>query len=456
MSKLAIFGGTPIRSFDFPNRKSMGTEEQAAAKRVIESDILSGFVGAAGNFFNGGNEVRAFEKQWAEEYNFKHAISTNSWTTGLQVAIGAIGIEPGDEVICSPYTMSASATSVLFYGGIPVFADIDRDRYTLDPISIEKNITSRTKAILVVHLFGYPADMDAIMAIAKKYSLMVIEDAAQAPGVYYKNRPVGAIGDIGGFSLNFHKHIHTGEGGLLVTQNDDLALRSQLIRNHGENATEALGITDISNTIGSNYRFTEIQAAIAIEQFKKLKGFLDHRKVIGSYLTERLNGINGLTVQHIEEGSTHSYYMFPIRYNQEVFGISRNLFLRAVSAELPKPNYWDTTPLAEAYVKPLYLNPIYQQKIAIGKKGFPFNTNPGIVYNYSKGICPVTESLYEKELMLSPLVREGISINDISDFANAIEKVVENVLDLKNSELNKENNIEIYDAAKAIDHNVKK
>jgi perosamine synthetase len=456
MSKLAIFGGTPIRSDDFLNRKSMGAEEQAAAKRVIESDILSGFVGAAGNFFNGGKEVRAFEKQWADEYNFKHAISTNSWTTGLQVAIGAIGIEPGDEVICSPYTMSASATSVLFYGGIPVFADIDRDRYTLDPISIEKNITSRTKAILVVHLFGYPADMDTIMAIAKRHNLKVIEDAAQAPGVLYKNRPVGAIGDIGGFSLNFHKHIHTGEGGLLVTQNDDLALRSQLIRNHGENATEAYGVLDISNTIGSNYRFTEIQAAIAIEQFKKLKGFLDHRKIIGSYLTERLKGINGLTVQDIEEGSTHSYYMFPIRYNQEVFGISRNLFLRAVSAELPKPNYWDTTPLAEAYVKPLYLNPIYQQKIAIGKKGFPFNINPGVVYNYSKGICPVTESLYEKELMLSPLVREGISINDISDFADAIEKVVENVLDLKNSELNKTNNVEIYDAAKAIDDNVKK
>ena len=273
MSKLAILGGTPIRTIDFPNRKSMGREELEAAQRVLESDILSGFVGVAGNFFNGGSEVRSFENKWANDYGFKHAISVNSWTTGLQVAVGAIGIEPGDEVICSPYTMSASATSVLFYGGIPVFADIDRDRYTLDPKSVEEKITPRTKAILVVHLFGYPADMDAIMAIAKRHNLRVIEDAAQAPGVLYKNRPVGAIGDIGGFSLNFHKHIHTGEGGLLVTQNDDLALRSQLIRNHGENATEAYGVSDISNTIGSNYRFTEIQAAIAIEQFTKLKGF---------------------------------------------------------------------------------------------------------------------------------------------------------------------------------------
>ena len=355
MSELAILGGEPVRKAPFPNRKSMGKEEAAAATRVIESDVLSGFVGAAGKFFNGGVEVKEFEALWAKEYGFKHAISTNSWTTGLQVAVGAVGIEPGDEVICSPYTMSASATSVLFYGGIPIFADIDPNRYSINPLSIEKLITSRTKAILVVHLFGYPADMDSIMEIARRYNLKVIEDAAQSPGVYYKNRPVGAIGDIGGFSLNFHKHIHTGEGGMLVTNDDDIALRCQLIRNHGENATESYGVEDISNTIGSNYRFTEIQAAIGTEQFKKLKNFLEHREVLGKYLSDRLKGIKGLKIQELEEGTTHSYYMFPIRFDKSHFGVSRNLFLRAVSAELPKPNYWDTTPLAEAYVKPLYL-----------------------------------------------------------------------------------------------------
>ena len=131
--------------------------------------------------------------------------------------------------------------------------------------------------------------------------------------------------------------------GLLVTNNDDLALRSQLIRNHGENAIEAFGVNDISNTIGGNYRYTELQAAIAIEQFKKLQPLLDHRKVVGSYLSERLCDIEGLKIQEIEKGSTHSYYMYPIRFNKEVFGISRNLFLKAVSAELPKPKYWDTT-----------------------------------------------------------------------------------------------------------------
>lgn len=453
MCKLAILGGTPVRTRDFPNRISMGSEEKSAALRVLDTDVLSGFVGAAGKFFNGGKEVVEFENLWAQTYGFEHAISVNSLTTGLQTAAGAVGIEPGDEVICSPYSMSASATSVLFYGGIPVFADLDPNRFTLDPVSIERNITSRTKAILVVHLFGYPADMDAIMKIAARHKLRVIEDAAQAPGVYYKGKPVGTIGDIGGFSLNFHKHIHTGEGGLLVTNNDELALRCRLIRNHGENATEAYGVEDISNMIGSNYRFTELQAAIGIEQFKKLKGFLAHRAKLGHYLDNRLKSIPGLAIQQIESGSTHSYYMYPIRFDEEVVGVSRNRFLRAVAAELPKPKFWDTTPFAEGYVKPLYLNALYQKKIAIGKKGFPFNSNPGVTYDYPKGLCPVTEKLYEKELLLSPLVREGMGIEDIKDFADAIEKVVGGIRELMESS-NGPGSERLYDAVVAIDENV--
>ena len=453
-SKLAILGGSPIRKKKFKNRVSMGTEEIKAVNRVIKSDILSGFIASSGKFFNGGKEVREFEKTWAEMYGFDHAISVNSWTTGLQVCVGAIGIEPGDEVICSPFTMSASATCALFYGGIPVFADIDPERFSIDPNSIRKKISTRTKAIIVVHLFGYPADMDEIMAIAREHKLKVIEDAAQAPGVFYKGNPVGTIGDIGGFSLNFHKHIQTGEGGIVVTNNSKLALRSQLIRNHGENAVEDYNVEDISNTMGSNYRFSELHAAIGIEQLKKLKSILNHREKLGKYLNNRISAIPGLSSTRIENGSTHAYYMFPIKYDENYFGISRNLFLRAVSAELPKSNYWDTTPLAEGYIKPLYLSQLYQKKLAIGRSGFPFNFNEGITYNYNKGICPVSERLYEKELLITPLIREGIQIEDLKDFSDAIEKVINNIDFLKKSELNNLEEITLFDPLKAIEQNV--
>ena len=172
MNKLSILGGEPIRTRDFANRVSMTAAENGAAMRVLDSDVLSGFIAAAGKFFNGGSEVVNFENIWATKYGFENAISVSSWTAGLQIAMGAIGIEAGDEVICPPYTMSASATAALFYGGIPIFADIDPKRYTICPKSIESKITKYTKAIVVVHLFGLPADMDEIMKIARKYNFL--------------------------------------------------------------------------------------------------------------------------------------------------------------------------------------------------------------------------------------------------------------------------------------------
>ena len=451
MSKLAIFGGTPVRVRDFPNRVSMGEEEKKAALRVLESDVLSGFVGAHGKFFDGGHEVKRFENLWVKTYDFSHAISINSWTAGLQIAMGAIGIEPGDEVICPPYTMSASATAALFYGGIPIFADIDPVRYTICPKSIEQKITKYTKAIVVVHLFGLSADMDPIMDIARKYNLKIIEDAAQAPGATYKGVPVGAIGDIGGFSFNFHKHIHTGEGGLLVTNDANLALRSRLIRNHGENAAEEMGVKDFSNLIGGNYRFTELQAAIGSAQFQKLDIILNKRRALANHLSEKLHGIDGLSLPFSEKGSENSFYMYPMRFDTNSFGISRNAFVRAVSAELPKAKYWDTTPLAEAYIKPLYINKIYENKIALGSKGFPFNFNKDRHYEYKKGDCPVTENLYEKELIITPLISEGLELEDLDDFCAAIHKVIENIDEVRMSDVSSAG---IFDPLAAIEDNV--
>jgi dTDP-4-amino-4,6-dideoxygalactose transaminase len=424
MSNLAILGGNPVRNNPFPTRKTMGDEEKKAVIRVIESDILSGFFGSPGDQWLGGEEVRAFESKWANAYGFKHAISVNSWTTGLMTAIGAIGIEPGDEVIVSPYTMSASATSILFYGAIPIFADIDKDTFNITAETIEKVISPRTKAIMVVHIFGQAADMDPIIKLAKKYNLKVIEDAAQAPGIFYKGTPVGAIGDIGGFSLNYHKHIHAGEGGMLVTNNDDYALRSQLIRNHAENLVESQGMSNLTNMIGSNFRLTELGAAIGFSQLNRLEGYLQHRQKLAKFFTQQLLEIPGLASVTVAEGCGHAYYLYPIKYNEKIIGIPRNKFVNAVNAELPKPDEWEQTGLVEGYVKPLYLLPLYQKKIALGSKGFPWSMNPNIDYSYHKGSCPVVESMFEKELIFTPLIREPLMEDDIESLVKAIKKVI--------------------------------
>ncbi len=423
-------GGSPVRSNAFPERSVIGDDEKQAAMKVLDGQVLSGFLAAPGKYFNGGQYLQAFESDWCRDYGFKHAVGVNSWTSGLMAIVGALGIGPGDEVICPPYTMSASSTCVLFYGGIPVFADIEEDSFCIDPDAIEKCITPRTKAIMVVHLFGGTADMDRILQIAEKHDLAVIEDAAQAPGVYYKGKPVGTIGDIGGFSLNFHKHLHAGEGGVIVTDDDDLALRCQMIRNHGENYVDQFPDIDIDNTIGGNYRMTEILAAIGHTQLGKLPSLLSHRHELASYLNERFAKIEGLTPPTVREGCTHAWYLYPLRYDSDKVGLSRALFVEAVNQELPKPKSIESVAVTQGYVRPLYMSRVYQEQIAIGKKGFPFNFNEGVEYNYDKGICPVTERMYESELVLTALAREPLTLEDMKDFADAVEKVIENAADI--------------------------
>src|SRR5215831_11497491 len=225
MPQLAIKGGKPVRTQLFPAYNPIGKEEKDAVQKVLDSGNLSQFLGAWGSDFLGGPTVRKFEEAWCKAIDVSYAVSVNSNTSGLFAAMGAIGIQPGDEVIVSPYSMSASAIAPILYGGVPVFADIDPDSFCLDPRSIESRITDHTRAILIVHIFGRAADMDAIMKIAKEHNLMVVEDCAQAPMGKYKGKYVGTMGDIGVFSLNYHKHIHTGEGGMIVTHRADLAER---------------------------------------------------------------------------------------------------------------------------------------------------------------------------------------------------------------------------------------
>lgn len=429
MAKLAINGGTPIRTQLFPAYNTIGEEEKQAVKKVLDSGNLSQFLGAWHKDFYGGPTVQQFEKDWAMMFDMKYAISVNSNTSGLFSAIGACGIQAGDEVIVSPYTMSASALAPIIYGAVPVFADVDYDNFGLSPESIERCITPRTKAILVVHIFGNPAKMDEIMAIARKHNLYVIEDCAQAPMATYKGKLVGTIGDIGIFSLNYHKHIHTGEGGVLITNNDYLAERIYLIRNHGENIVEPKGVENAWNTHGFNYRMTEMEAAVGIEQIKKLPSLIEERLKNAAFFAKELGEIHGIIPPSVEKGNKHVYYVQAFKFKKDIIGIDRNTFIKAIKAEIPSAILREDAPLIGAgYVKPLYLQPLYQQRAT--HCSFNCEKYKGTV-DYSRGICPIVEKLHFEELFSHEYMRPGMRKSDMNDVLAAFHKVIEHVEELQ-------------------------
>lgn len=424
MSQLAIFGGEPVRREPFPPYRTIGEEEKQAVLEVLDSGVLSQFLGAWSPDFFGGPRVRALERAWATYFDIGHAVSVNSATSGLYAAVGALGIGPGDEVIVSPYTMSASATAALVYGAIPVFADIDPDTFCITAETIRQRLTPRTKAVIVVDIFGHPADMDPIMALAAEHGFAVVEDTAQAPGAFYKGRPAGTLAHIGVFSLNYHKTIHCGEGGVVVTGDHRLAERLQLIRNHAEAVVEDKGVEDIVNMVGFNYRMTEIEAAIATEQLKKLPALVAARAAAARHLDKQLKGADGLSTPHIAPHTTHAYYLYCMKYDAAATGVSRQRFVEAVRAE--------GVPIVAGYVEPLYLQPLYQKRIAFGGGGFPF-TGPAYTgtLNYRRGLCPVTERMHFDELVFTSLCHAGMQKADLDDVASALKKVLAHANELQ-------------------------
>jgi perosamine synthetase len=433
MSKLAINGGSKVREKLFPAYRIIGKEEEIAVTEVIRSGVLSKFIGGWHNDFYGGPQVKALEEEWSKHFDVKHAIAVNSATSGLYCAVGAIGVGPGDEIIVSPYTMSASTTAALIFNCVPVFADIENDYFCLDVDSIEQKITAETRAIIVVDIFGQPYDADRINEIARKYNLVVIEDAAQAPNARYKGKFAGTLGDIGIFSLNYHKHIHSGEGGMIVTDNDDLAEKMRLIRNHAEAVVEGKQTIDLVNMVGFNFRMTEIEAAITREQLKKLTHLVIQRQENVSYLASGLSQIPCIEPAKVREGCEHSFYMHILKYDSNLGGVHRNRFVDAVKAELPPIELREAegVKVVSGYVKPLYLQPMFQKRIAYGNKGCPFKCSHNARdVSYDKGLCPVCEKMHFEELINHELMRPFMSRQDLDDVVAAFEKVWENRTEL--------------------------
>lgn len=426
------------RTKPFPSQYTIDGEEMRRAMDVLKTKRLSSYRGNSGPNFLGGPMVKTLEDVFSTKMETGYAIPTNSCTSALIIACGAIGLKPGDEVIVTPYSMTCSATAPLHYGATPVFADVEPDHYCLDPVSIEKKITEKTKAIIVVDLFGQACDAVKIREIADRHNLFVIEDAAQAIGSYYKGSPTGSLFDIGCFSFTQGKHLTAGEGGMVITHNDDLAQKCRLIMNHAEAVINAMDTNPIfppreagfENMVGFNMRMTEIQAAILIEQVKKLDYFVYLRQNNVAKINKVIKEANIPPLIIANEprlDSTHSYYVQAFKWNHNLSeGMSREQFVNGVSCLLPpETGREDRSLMGYGYIKPIHLMPLFRFNAHWSLKN-PWLTKGTTWERYYRGMCPVVENLYENELIISMMHALSLEDEDIEYIGDVFKYVWDN------------------------------
>jgi dTDP-4-amino-4,6-dideoxygalactose transaminase len=398
---LALFGGPPVRTRPFSAWPIFGEAEEERLLRTLRS----------GNWGRlDGSEVAEFEQRFALQHGCTHGIAVVNGTVSLRIALLAAGIRAEDEVIVPPYTFVSTATAVIEANAVPVFADIDLCTFNLDPKAVEAAITPRTRAIIPVHFAGQPADMDAIMAIARERKLIVIEDAAHAHGAQYRDRPAGSIGHLASFSFQSSKNLTSGEGGIVTTNDDALAEACRSIHNCGRVPD---GVWYEHHVMSGNYRLGEFQGAILNCQLDRLEAQTCTRDRNGRYLASRLAALPGLHPQTRPSDCTrHSYHLFMLRIDAAAFGAPRTAVLRALEAE--------GIPCSAGYGYSLPDQPLFRNK-AFG----PYLSGVWAGLDYSLARCPTSDLICREqciwlgqELLLGP--RE-----DMDDIARAFEKIHE-------------------------------
>ncbi|MGC8861738.1 MAG: DegT/DnrJ/EryC1/StrS family aminotransferase [Armatimonadota bacterium] len=409
MSKLAVKGGPRVREKTFPSWPVWDHSDCRALVEVCNSGQW---------WCVGGTKVKQFEEEFAAYCGCKVGVCVPNGTIALVVALKALGIGSGDEVIVTPYTFIASASSILEVNAVPVFVDIDPETYNMDPARVEAAITDKTRAIMAVHIAGLPCDMDAITQIARRHRLKLIEDCAQAHGAEWKGRKVGSLGDVGAFSFQASKNLTSGEGGIVVTTDEEIGNRAWSIHNVGRVKGGAWYYHPV---MGSNYRMTEFQGAILLNQMRKLDAETARRNENALYLSERLSRIDGVKpLKRDERVTVHAYHLYIFRYLAgESTGVPRAKFIEALNAE--------GIPCSPGYV-PLYRSGMFEIDPNACPVGCPFY---GKKVNYKDLRLENCERACESESVWFTQNMLLGDRKDMDDIADAVEKVISHIDELR-------------------------
>lgn len=401
VESLALDGGRPARRDPFPRRVLYGPEAERLVLEALRSQSLFGI---------GGPMHGAFEREFAAFYGAGHGVACSSGTASIHLALSALDLEPGSEVITAPITDAGTIAPILFQQCVPVFADID-EHYGMDPLAVERLITPRTAAILVVHLFGAACDVGSIGELARARGIPLIEDCSQSHAIQLDGRWLGRWGDIGAFSLQQSKFLATGDGGVVITDDDAYASRMRAFRDKGWFRDDP-GSRHYS-LLGLNYRMTELQAAVGRAQLPGLRQRVLRRHHLGGRLVERLDPVDGVHPQRPTPGSEHGYWQFALEVDADSW--SPPDFARALRAE--------GVPAGFGYTgDPIYLcmRPLAGGR-TFGSSSVPLQRGDGSVTTYQRGLCPRAEALLGRVLTLS--LNEQFADEDVDDMASAVAKV---------------------------------